>query len=164
MSRLDYIPAAAIADGDLELQPAVPGGVRLGRRDAGLQANRERGAVANEANTDTIGVQLGNLPLQRLQEQTHEARHFLRRALPVLTGKSEQGQRQHAAARAFLHDQAGRGESFLVPRRPWQTPRGGPAAVAIHDDGDVPGYAARRRSRCWRGQTCMTSFSLAASS
>src|SRR6185437_1062760 len=119
-----------------------------------------------ESNAYAVGVQLGDLALQCLQEQAHQSGDFLRRTLPVLAGEGEQCQRLHAAPGALLHDQAGGGEAFFVPGGPWQAARSRPATIAVHDDRHMLRNPGRhgRGGRYWRGQTCMTSFSLAASS
>jgi hypothetical protein len=92
------IPAPAVAHSDLQLQPAVAAGVLLGRGDAGLQAHGERLAIANETQAHAIRVQLIELAVDSLQEQTHQPRHFLRGSAPVLAREGKERQRLDAAA------------------------------------------------------------------
>src|SRR5205823_13117126 len=102
-----------------------------------------------------------DLALERFQKQAHETADLLRRPSPVLAREGEQRQGLHAAARALIDAHAHRREPGAVSGRARQAARRSPAAVAVHGDRDVPG---RELGGGGDHHTCMTSFSLAASS
>jgi hypothetical protein len=84
-------------------------------------------------------VQLGQLALQHLVEDEQQALHFLRRAAPVLGREGVDGQVGDAELDAGGDDPAQILDARAVPGQPRQPARQGPAAVAVHDDGDVGG-------------------------
>src|SRR5580658_1070570 len=159
LCRLHDIPAPAIAHGHLQPQAGIGGGALLGGGNAGLQAHREALALADETHAHPTAVELAHLAVDRLDEQGHQTQDLLGRAAPVLARKREQRERLDAALRTFLDAHAHRGEPRLVSGGAGESTRRRPAAIAVHDDGDV----ARQDLRL-RHHTCMTSFSLAASS
>ena len=68
----------------------------------------ERLRVADEAHAHLLRVQLGDLPIERLDEQPHEAGDLGRGTAPVLAGEREQRERPDPAPRAFLDAHAHR--------------------------------------------------------
>src|SRR5690606_19483395 len=59
---------------------------------------------------------------------------------PVLAGEGEQGQRLDAMLQAEVHGQVDRARAGTVPDHARPAPALRPAAVAVHDDGQVPGH------------------------
>src|SRR6185437_15841721 len=153
---LHDVPASAVAHGHLQLQARIGARALLRGADLRLQPHREALPVADEAHAHALAVQLRDLAIDGLEEQAHEARHLLRRPRPVLAREGEEGQRLDAEPAALLDTQAHRCQAGLVACRAGQAARGGPPAVAIHRDGDVPGHGVHH--------TCITSFSFAARS
>src|SRR5205814_342724 len=155
------IPAPPIADRDLELEAGVAAGELLSGGDADLQPYGEIAALADEPEPHPLLVQLLELALERLDEQAHQTPHLVRGPSPVLAREGEERERLDVAPRALLDAHAHGLEPRAVPGRTRQSARGRPAAVAVHGDRDVPRYGL-----CGGGvhQTCMTSFSFAASS
>src|SRR5256885_1457110 len=145
----------------LSLHDALPICARLRGREARLQPHRQIAALTDEAQPLALRVQLLDLALERFHKQAHETADLLRRPPPVLAREGKQREGLHAAARALLDTHAHRGEPGAVPGGARQATRRGPAAVAVHGDRDVPG---RELGGGGDHQTCMTSFSLAASS
>src|SRR5690606_17379744 len=98
---------------------------------------RQPGKVADEAQADVVLQQLPHLPLQGQRQQAEKLLHFLGRALPVLAGKGEQGEMPHAALAGGADQGFRRLLAGLVAERARPPALLRPAAIAIHDDGDV---------------------------
>jgi hypothetical protein len=83
--------------------------------------------------------------LQGGHEQLPQRRDLFGGAAPVLRAEGEQGQVFDAAIGTRLRDSTHRLDPLLVTGDTGEIPFLGPAPVAIHDDGDVPGDLARGR-------------------
>ena len=94
-----------------------------------------------------MSVQLVDFAIQRLQEKLHQRADFLIGALPVFTGKRKQGQRADAVAKAVFDGRTQRLLSFAVAEAARAMALYGPAAVAIHDNGQMARSTRRRRAR-----------------
>ena len=70
-------------------------------------------------------------------EQHHQRADFSRGTLPVLDGKGVEGEDFEAEPRRGLDDVPDRVDAGAMPLDARQVPLAGPAAVAVHDDGDV---------------------------
>jgi hypothetical protein len=88
---------------------------------------------------NVVGQQLLRLGLQKLLEQRHQGVHFHLGALPVFGRKSVERQVGNADFAAGFDGRANGIRPLLVTFDPVQQPLFGPAAIAIHDDGHVPG-------------------------
>ncbi|MEZ4586145.1 MAG: hypothetical protein R2909_07070 [Gemmatimonadales bacterium] len=71
-------------------------------------------------------------------EQRHQRFDLFGGPLPVLLTEGEDGEGSDVGQQAGLHDPPHRRHAGLVPLRPGQLAALRPAAVAVHDDGDVP--------------------------
>src|SRR5690606_1190022 len=162
--RVDDVPAAAVAHRHLQPERLVAGGALLGRLHARLQAHREALLVADEAQPHAVLVQLVHLAVEGLDEQPHQRPHLLAGPPPVLAAEREQRQRADAPAHALADRHAHRLDALAVAGLARQSARAGPAAVAVHDDGDVTRqrHGGRQGPGRTMPQTCITSFSLAA--
>src|SRR5262249_54452367 len=127
----------------------------FGLGDTSLQPHTQRMAIANDAHAHVILVQTGNLPIKRIEEKSHEARHLFLRTSPILARECKHGKRLDAEPPALLDRPAQGLNAGLVSGAARQAASGCPAAVSVHDDGNMPGKVH---------QTCMISFSLTASS
>ena len=138
-SGLRQIPTTAVCDGDDEIHARV-----VARRDLrglrrGAQTRVQGMQIADEAQANPIRVQLGDLALERIDEQRHQAPHFLHGPPPVLAREREQREHLHARFCTTLDGGPHRLDAGLVARLARQRAAARPAAIAVHDDGDVPG-------------------------
>src|SRR5262249_26383010 len=102
----------------------------------------EAGGVAHDLEAHAVGVELLHLARERGLEQFHQQRHFLRRAAPVLGTEGEQREELDAALGAGAHRGAHGVGAGAMAGHARQQPRLRPAAVAVHDDRDVPRHVA----------------------
>jgi hypothetical protein len=84
-------------------------------------------------------------------EQAKQVADFGRRARPVLRTEREDRQIKHAEFMGRANDPAQRLDAAAVAFRARQTPRGRPAAVAVHDDRHVQGTGSIRSFGCGGG-------------
>jgi hypothetical protein len=99
--------------------------------------------LADRLEPDVVLVELGDLLLQRAQEQIHEDRNLVRGAPPVLAREREQRQVFDPALDRRAHGGAHRFHALAVTGDARQQPLLRPAAVAIHDDRHVTRHRAR---------------------
>ncbi len=74
-----------------------------------------------------------------MPEQSEEEPKLPRGALPVLGGEAVEGQLLEVEPAAFLDDGSDAPDAGPVAEDPRESLGFGPSAVAVHDDGDVPG-------------------------
>ena len=94
-------------------------------------------AVADEAHTDALTVEVVDLSTQEKAEQPHEIVDLVGGAVPVLGGKAEKGEIGNTHFCRAAHDIAHCLDTATMAGGAWQAARLGPASVAVHDDGDV---------------------------
>src|SRR3954469_5051224 len=134
--RLDELGPPAVVEGDPEREPLVVRGLLL---EAGhAPAKLEGGAVAaaDEARGDPLPGQIGQLALDRLDEDLHERVHLFRRPRPVLRRESEDAERLDPEIDRGLDRPAERLRARAVARGDGQLPPARPTAVPVHDDRD----------------------------
>ena len=102
---------------------------------AGLRQIRQ---AADRLQPNVFFHQLRRLFLQETLEQVHQCENFALRALPVFRGKGIESEELDPQIAAAFDAGAHRVGAFLVALDPGQSALLRPAAVAIHDDGDVP--------------------------
>ncbi len=112
-------------------------GLALGRGDHLLQLGIEAGKIADHLQADAVDVHLRHLALQRGDEEFHEEGNLIGGTPPVFRAESEQGQVFDAAQGAGLDHVAYRLDPFDMAGNARQETLGSPAAVAIHDHGNV---------------------------
>ena len=96
-------------------------------------------AAADHADADVLLHDRGPLLDHVLLEQVHQEIELALRPLPVLARQAIQRELLDAQPGALLGRAAHAGHAAAVPLDPRQALPLRPAAVAVHDDGDVPG-------------------------
>ncbi len=134
---VDDLAAPRVVEGDVEAQaPAVLRGL-----DGGLELAHHRRVqllpAAEDVEADVVLSQRLPLPAHVLLEQVHQRPDLEPRALPVLHREGVEGEHLEAEAGRRLDRLAHRGDARPVPFDAGQVARLRPAAVAVHDDGDV---------------------------
>ena len=98
----------------------------------------ERLGAADHVEADVVAQQRRELEAEVALEQHHQRADFSGRALPVLDRERVERQHLEAEPRRGFDDVADRVDAGAMPFDARQVPLAGPAAVAVHDDGDVP--------------------------
>src|SRR5690606_32111940 len=93
--------------------------------------------VADEAHAYTAAVEFVHLALQRAGEEFHQPADLVLRAVPVLAREREQRQRFDALLEAEIDADVDRTRARPMADQPRPPALLRPAAVAVHDDGDV---------------------------
>src|ERR1043165_2894292 len=138
VAGVDDLGAPAVVEGDLEEESFVVLRLVLGVAELAMHARVEPFDAADGREADVVLHQRGELLPQVLLEQHHERGHFVARTLPVLDGKRVEGDDVELEAGGGLDDLAHRGDAGAVALDAGEVACAGPAAVAVHDDGDVP--------------------------
>jgi hypothetical protein len=118
--------------------PVVARGEPLRLLDQLHQAGVEALAAADHLEADAVGVQPRHFLLQHGDEQLHQEADFFLGPPPILAAEGEQGQVLDAQLAATAGHRAHRVDALAMPRHPRQEAALRPAAVAVHDHGDVP--------------------------
>src|SRR5690606_30539413 len=114
----------------------------------------EAPAFADEAHPHAAPLQFLHFTFERVEEQFHQRAHLLLGTAPVFARESEQGQRADAALQAEIDAQVDRARAGAVADHARSLAARRPAAVAVHDDGDVArdrGWMRSRHGRKWPG-------------
>ena len=93
--------------------------------------------AADEQEANIVLLHGGEFALQVFAQKAHQKFHFGLRAAPVFQRKGVQGEARDMQARASLDDDARGLHSGAVAGNARQMAALRPAAVAIHDDGEV---------------------------
>ena len=141
----------------------------LGLRQPLADLRRKTRTFAHKVQAHAVLLELGHFTAQRQREQLHEARHLVCRAVPVFGREGVQRQALQLGRLKRAHQPAHCLYTALMADRARQAPFLGPAAIAIHDDGDMSGarlvqacsLRSRSRNHCVR---ISCSFLAAASS
>ena len=126
--------------------------------------------VPEEVEPDVVPLHAVHCLQQVLLEKRHDGGDLRLRALPVLRGEGVDREVLDADVLAVRRDAAEGLGSHLVSRGAGQAPLGGPAAIAIHDNGNVTGQVGHiHLPRLVHGnvlchQTAISSFSFLARS
>src|SRR6266700_827499 len=142
---LHQIPAAAIVGGNRERKPRVARGELLGAARELDHARSEGRDIADYLQAHLVLVQPLGFLLQGGHEQLLEGRNLFGGSAPVLRAEGEQGQVFDAPIGARTRDLTHRLDPLLVTGDTREIALFGPAPVAIHDDGDMPGDIAGGR-------------------
>ena len=149
--RLDDFLPPAVVESHRQREPAIVGGQRFGLDDERDNIGLEIVAFADDPDPDPVGVEFGEIVANEALEEAHQHRHLVRRTAPVLRREAIDRQELHAALDRRADDPAHRLDAAPMTLEARQAARLSPAAVAVHDDGDV----GRRPSRTGSGAVMM---------
>jgi hypothetical protein len=134
--------AAAVRQREGERHLLVVLGLAPQRIEHGAHQGGQAPEVADGVEADAVVEDLAALREQEVAQQQHERVDLVLWTGPVLFTERVEGQGPQAQATCGTHDAAhGRG-AFAMTLGAGLTAKLGPAAVAIHDDADVPGKIA----------------------
>src|SRR5467141_2019697 len=136
---LQQIPAAAIVGGNGESEPGIARSELLGAVREFDHARPEGRDIADYLQAHLVLVQPLGFLLQGSHEQLLQRRNLVGGSPSVLRAEGEQGQVFDAAIGARTGDLTHRLDPLLVTGDAREIALFGPAPVAIHDDGDMPG-------------------------
>ena len=143
VEAVDQLGARAV----VERQGQHHAGVALGHlarpRHALLHFLRQLLLPADVLQPDVVLHQRRQLHLQIAAQQVHQEVHFALGTLPVFGGEGIQRQRGNIEARSGLDGGAHGGHTRAMSRDTRQVAALGPAAISVHDDGDVVGQPLR---------------------
>src|SRR6266852_8366257 len=142
---LHQVPAAAVVGCNRERKPRIARGELLGTVRELDHAWPEGRDIADYLQAHLVLVQALGFLLQGGHEQLLERRNLFGGPSPVLRAEGEQGQVFDAAIGARARDSTHRLDPLLVTGDAGKIALLGPAPVAIHDDGDMPGDIAGGR-------------------
>ena len=141
--RVHELGAAAVIDCQVELHP----GVLRGGGDGGFQFLPDRGGqgihATHAGEADAVAHDFGKLAAQINAQQPPQHVNLGARTLPVFGGESIQRQGLDAQPAAGFNGVTNSVDTRGMACGAGQIPLAGPAAVAIHNDGDVRGQAVR---------------------
>src|SRR3990172_5959359 len=140
--RLDDLGAAAVVEGDADGQALVGLCQLAGLADAALQVGRQGIQAADVQQADALLVQGGQLAVDDAADEAQQRVHLAARPPPVLGRKGEERQVLDTALAERLDDAADVLRAGAVARLARETALLRPAAVAVHDQGDVARHAA----------------------
>ena len=103
--------------------------------------------LADDADPDVVGVQLGKIMADEALQKAHEVRDFLGRAPPVLGREAVDGQVADAEIAGGAHGATDRFDAAAMALEPRQAALGRPTAIAVHDDGDMRRECSRLPTR-----------------
>ena len=135
--RLRDVPASAVIRGDGEREPRVACRERFAGGDEIAYAPVEARRVADDLEADAVGMQLRDLLLERTREEIHQDRDFIGGPAPVLAREREERQVFDALLDCRTHRGAHRFDALAMSGDAREQPLVRPAAVAVHDDGDM---------------------------
>src|SRR5688572_4491951 len=135
--RIDDLGASAVVQRNVEEHPAAA--LRALDRDVQLilDVGRQLLHPADHAKADVIAQQRVQLGPQIALEKPHQRADLTGRTLPVLYGERIQREYADAETRGGLDRITDGIDAGAVSLDARQMPLRGPAAVAVHDDGDV---------------------------
>jgi len=137
LRSLGDVPLATVVGGNLQHKTVTAGGNGFSLTHGRLQLRVEPRAITNDAQRDVVVVEALGLTTQGPEEQIHQGTDFLGRALPVFTGKREQGQHFDLGLGAHLDHCPYRIDTRFVPGDARQEAFFRPAIIPIHDDRDM---------------------------
>jgi hypothetical protein len=141
--RGDDFGAPAIGQRDCQVHAVVVLGQGLGVADHRGNVGGEPVEFADDPQPHAVAVQFGDFAAQIVPQQAHQRVDLVRRPLPVLRREAEQ--RQIGNSELACRDQrpAHRVGALAMTRDARQAAGLRPAAVAVHDDRDMPRQTRR---------------------
>ena len=138
---VDDFGAAAVVDGEVEAESGVGGGLTDGGFEIVANLGGEKLPAADGVEADAVGLQTGELAVEIDTEQAPEGVDLIARPLPVLDGEGLEGESVDSGAGAALDGGANGVDAGFVTGDAGEAALTRPAAVAIHNNGDVGGKA-----------------------
>ena len=137
--------ACAVIEGDHEREPVIGLGEFLGLFEQPSDVGFEALALADDAHAHIALVQLGKIVADEAAQQPHQLADFGGRPRPVLRAEGEDGDELDADLAGGANRAAHGFDAAAMALAARQTARRGPAAIAVHDDGDVTRHFECRR-------------------
>ena len=134
---LDELGAAAVVEGDPELEAIEVRGLVLERRHLRAQLRRHAVTAAEEARSDALLREVGKLALDRLVQELDDRRDLVGRPSPVLGGERVDRERLDAEVDCRLDRAAEGSRALTVPLGDREAASRRPASVPVHDQRDV---------------------------
>src|SRR5207237_882676 len=94
-------------------------------------------ALANHPDPHAIAMQRGEVIADEAAQQAEQIADLARRPRPVLGRERKYGEIANTELVRGAHDPAQRLDAAAMTLRPRQSARRSPAAIAIHDDGNM---------------------------
>src|SRR6185436_7287456 len=129
--------AGRVVDGDAQVQGAAAGGGSLGVGDGGQHLGGQAVAAADHRQAHAVLHAAGGLLAEVVVEELHQAHRLFQGAAPVVGGEGVQRQRADAEIGRRLDDVVDGVGAAAVALEAGRAATDGPAAIAVHDDGDV---------------------------
>src|SRR3546814_4521761 len=103
--------------------------------------------LTDESQAHAAPMQFIDLAFECAQKQIEQRTDFILWPLPVFAGKREQGQHFDTRVQTKIDAQVNRARASAVSDRARTLPLPRPAAIAVHDDGQMARNAYRRGLR-----------------
>ena len=145
--RVDELRPARVVPRDVEVEPGARRGAVEGPFDGGAGRLRQLVEPPQELDPDALGRELVGLARDRAAEEVEQPRDLVVGAGPVLAAERVDREHRDAAPDRVLEEAADRLDPGRMAVEVRQVPGAGPAAVAVHDDRDVPGQVLGREQR-----------------
>ena len=143
LRRAHQFVLRAIVERDRQRRAPVMRGARDRILDQRNDVGRERVPIADDLEPHVIGGKFLDIADDEPLEQAHQIADLVLGPLPVFGREGVEGQRLDAQVAGRAHDVADRLDPRAMPGDARQVALLGPAAVAIHDDGDMVGTVMR---------------------
>ena len=132
----------AVGDAEVQRERGTVGRLRDDTIDRAASTLAQLVQVAQHPDRHALLPKLGGLPRDVFLQQLHQGFDLAGRTLPVLLAEGEERQNPYAGLQTALDHLADRFHPGMMAQRTGQRASLGPAAIAIHDDGDVAGNRA----------------------
>src|SRR5271165_1174788 len=119
------------------MQPAASASELLGFFNCSRSANWDAVAAAYHGKPHALPHAHLQLTAQMEFKQPHEAIHFIGRTLPIVRGKSVDGEHGDIKRWRGGHDTAERPLTRVMTGQAWEPAALRPAPVAVHNNGDM---------------------------
>ena len=134
---VDQFAAPAVVERHVEPQAGAGGGLDDREIEVVLHFLGQFLDPADHLEADVVFLQVGQFLAQVVPQQGPQGLNLVTGPLPVLHRESVEGEGVDAQPAAGLDDLANRAHAGPVAGDPRQVPAFGPAAVAVHDNGNV---------------------------
>ncbi len=140
---VDDFRAAAVVEGDGENHSSIVSGCFHGFAGVSLDGFGKLFGAAEKAHADIVFLEERHLLAKIFAEELHEEFDFGLRTAPIFDGEGVESERLNVEACTGFDGGAGRLRARAMTGDAWKMTLLGPAAVAVHDDGDMAGKAGK---------------------